>query len=71
VVAKNNDYLASHQVPVDIILVVEVADSSVEFDRSVKRELYAVSGIEKYWIMNLPERYWEARAGGLAGDLFC
>jgi Uma2 family endonuclease len=37
----------------DVHLVVEVADSSLEFDRAVKLPLYARSGIPEYWIVNL------------------
>jgi Uma2 family endonuclease len=66
VIAKENEYLESHPVPSDIILVVEVADSSVEFDRSTKGDLYASAGIEEYWIVNLQEnqleRYWQPRS---------
>jgi Uma2 family endonuclease len=39
--------------PGDVHLVVEVADSSLEFDRTVKLPLYAESGIREYWIVNL------------------
>jgi Uma2 family endonuclease len=34
-------------------LIVEVADSSLEFDRSEKASLYARAGIADYWIVNL------------------
>ena len=37
----------------DVHLVVEVADSSLEFDRTVKLPLYAQSGIRELWIVNL------------------
>ena len=39
--------------PQDVLLLVEVADSSVRFDRNVKRPLYAEAGIAEYWIVNL------------------
>ncbi len=39
--------------PEDILLVVEVADSSVEYDRQVKAPLYARGGIPELWIVDL------------------
>jgi Uma2 family endonuclease len=39
--------------PADVLLLVEVADSSLGYDRTVKRRLYAFSGISEYWIVDL------------------
>ncbi len=50
---RSDDYVNSHPSPADIILVIEVADLSLEFDRDVKAPLYAVAGISEYWIVNL------------------
>lgn len=46
-------YESSHPQPNDVYLVIEVADSTVEFDREVKAPLYARSGIVEYWLINL------------------
>jgi len=35
------------------LLVIEVADSSLRFDREDKAKLYALSGVPEYWIVNL------------------
>lgn len=35
------------------LLVIEVADSSLEFDRTTKQRIYAAAGIPAYWIVNL------------------
>ncbi|HEX5271362.1 MAG TPA: Uma2 family endonuclease, partial [Gemmataceae bacterium] len=35
------------------LLVVEVSDSTLDFDRSDKASLYAAGGVEDYWIINL------------------
>jgi Uma2 family endonuclease len=51
------DYADAH--PVHAVLIVEVADSSVAFDRIRKGSLYARSGIPEYWIVNLPTRLLE------------
>ena len=50
---RDDDYLDSHPSPSDLILVIEVADSSLDFDRSTKANLYAEAGIQEYWIVNL------------------
>ena len=42
-----------HPTAAEVALVVEVADSTLDYDRAVKRPLYAGSGIPVYWIVNL------------------
>lgn len=39
--------------PVDIQLLVEVADTSLETDRGAKLELYARAGIREFWLVDL------------------
>jgi hypothetical protein len=55
----------------DVLLVVEVADTSLEFDRETKGRLYAEAGIACYWLVNLEdgvlEVFAEPGAGGLYG----
>jgi Uma2 family endonuclease len=41
------------------VLIVEVAESSLEFDRGEKASLYARAGIPDYWILNLAEQVLE------------
>jgi Uma2 family endonuclease len=53
------DYRESH--PMRPALVVEVADSSLDFDRRDKRALYARAGIQDYWIVNLIDHVLEVR----------
>ena len=45
-----SDYRDDH--PKTAFLVIEVADSSLRYDRTEKAELYAAAGIEEYWIVN-------------------
>ena len=40
----------------EVLLLVEIADASLRYDRKVKVPLYASHGIPEYWIVNLPER---------------
>jgi Uma2 family endonuclease len=51
------DYRDAH--PTTAMLVVEVADTTLAFDRDTKRRLYARSGIPEYWIVNLIGRQLE------------
>ena len=51
------DYLAEH--PASPALLVEVAESSLAFDRGHKGSLYARAGIADYWIVNLVEAVLE------------
>jgi hypothetical protein len=43
----------------DVLLVCEVADSSLTYDRKVKFDLYARAGIGEYWIINLSDQVLE------------
>lgn len=51
------DYRESH--PSRAVLVVEVAQSSLMFDRTRKTRAYARNGIAEYWIVNLVDRVLE------------
>jgi Uma2 family endonuclease len=46
-------YGKQHPQAEDVLLVIEVADSSLEDDRDQKLETYALAGIPEYWIFNL------------------
>ena len=56
---RADDYETGAPGPDDVLLLIEVADTSLDFDRNVKAPLYAQSGIAEYWIVNLPERIVE------------
>jgi Uma2 family endonuclease len=51
--ALRRDYSKLHPEPHEVLLLVEVADSSLEVDRGDKLGLYAEAGIADYWIVNL------------------
>ncbi|MBV8912511.1 MAG: Uma2 family endonuclease [Acetobacteraceae bacterium] len=53
--------------PADALLVVEVADSSLRFDRKVKLPLYARAGIAEVWIADLRRRVLEAHRDPVEG----
>jgi Uma2 family endonuclease len=51
------DYTNAH--PSMALLVVEVSDSTLAFDRGEKASLYASAGVPEYWIVNLKDRCLE------------
>jgi len=51
---RDDFYRSAHPTPADVLLVVEVADATVETDREVKIPLYAKAGIPEVWLVNIP-----------------
>lgn len=49
-------YASGHPEPADVLLVVEVADTTVGSDRKVKVPLYAAGGVNEVWLVDLPGR---------------
>jgi len=57
VLGSLNDYRAHH--PTTALLVVEIADTTLDFDRTRNRAIYAQAQIPEYWIINLVDRLLE------------
>lgn len=53
---RADDYMADTPVAADALLVIEVADSSLRFDRGVKLKFYAASGVPEVWIVDVRGR---------------
>lgn len=53
---RADQYYNSHPVAADALLVVEVADSTFEYDFKVKRPLYARAGVAELWIVDIDRR---------------
>jgi Uma2 family endonuclease len=51
--ARDDDYRGATPGAADVLLVIEVADSSLRYDRSVKATLYARYGIPEFWIVDV------------------
>jgi Uma2 family endonuclease len=64
-ILPREDYHAAH--PTAAHLIIEVADSSLGYDRVDKAKLYAASGVPEYWIVNLVERVVEVHREPDAG----
>ncbi len=56
-------YAERHPIPYDILLVIEVADTSIEYDRTIKIPLYARANIKEVWFVNLLENTVEVHLG--------
>ena len=50
---KVDFYASGHAGAADIFLIIEMADSSLNYDRTVKMELYAETGVPEYWIADI------------------
>ncbi len=72
---REDYYTTAHPVPADVLLVIEVADSTLAYDREVKVHLYGRAGIPEAWVLNLPEdcieRFAEPGPEGYAQRTVC
>lgn len=70
-VLRVRDYRESLPMPGDVLLLIEVSDTTLAYDRGVKLPLYARAGIREVWIVDLPseviERHTDPSANGYRG----
>jgi Uma2 family endonuclease len=72
---RDDYYAVQRPLPDDVLLLVEVSDSTLKFDRNNKLQLYASAGIKDYWVVNLVDNvvevYSDTKSGkyGLARTL--
>lgn len=52
---RDDFYARSHPSPAEVLLVVEVSDTTAAWDRDVKAALYATAGIPETWVVDLIE----------------
>lgn len=52
---RDDFYRDAHTPPADVLLIIEVADTTLAYDRQVKMPLYAKAGIGEAWL-NQPDR---------------
>lgn len=50
---KSGNYMEALPTAADILLIVEVSDSTLEYDRDVKLGLYAHHGISEVWLLDI------------------
>lgn len=67
---REDRYYSGFAGPSDVLLVIEVADSSLTYDRDVKAHIYGRAAIPETWVLNLPgdclERFTEPGPEGYA-----
>lgn len=60
---KPGGYTGGKPRPEDVLLLIELSDSTLRFDRTVKLPLYGAHGIREYWILDLAQRRVEVCRG--------
>ena len=58
-ILRERNYSDTNPRPSDVLLIIEVSDSTLGYDRDTKIPRYAAHGIQEVWIINVPERYVE------------
>ena len=54
---RNDNYAESNPTPEDVLLIIEVSDSTVAYDRNVKLPKYAQAGVPEVWQVNQPNGF--------------
>jgi Uma2 family endonuclease len=52
--AREKSYRGRRPLPRDVLLLIEVSDTSLEYDLGEKLQLYAEAGIKEYWVVDIP-----------------
>lgn len=52
---RKDIYTESHPTPGDVLVLIEVSDSTIKYDRETKKNLYAEHGIVEFWLVDLTE----------------
>ena len=64
---RDDFYAQRHPRPDDIVLLIEVAETSLDYDRDVKLPLYARAGIGEVWLIDLNARCVDVYSRPVAG----
>ena len=67
-IPRSDFYVAAYPCPQDIYLIIEVSDSTLDYDRYTKIPLYAEANIKEVWIINLKEECVEVYRYPLNGS---
>jgi len=65
---REDFYASSHPTPEDVLLVVEMAETSVEYDSELKLPLCARAGIPESWLVDLPAGRVEVHSRPVDGE---
>ncbi len=61
-VRRDDAYSESLPQPEDVLLIIEVSDTTLDYDRRVKAQLYARHGIRQFWLVDLGSRTIEVHS---------
>lgn len=64
---RDDDYRERHPTPSDVLLLIEVADTTVVKDKTIKLPLYARSGVPEAWLVSIPEKRLEIYSNPVGG----
>ncbi|MFB2939042.1 Uma2 family endonuclease [Aerosakkonemataceae cyanobacterium BLCC-F154] len=67
-IPRTDFYSQRHPQPQEVLLIIEVSDTTIEYDREVKIPLYAAAGIVEVWIVSLAEELIEVYRQPLANN---
>jgi len=65
---REDFYAGGHPIPEDVLLLVEVADTTLAFDRDVKLPVYARGGVSEVWLVDLQENIVEVHRDPVQGS---
>ena len=51
-----NKYFQNHPVPSDIFWLIEISDTTLNYDLNQKKSIYAAANIPEYWVANIREK---------------
>ena len=65
---RDDLYSSGHPGPADVLLLIEVSDTTLSYDRNVKLPMYAQFDIPETWIVNIPDGVIEIYTGPSDGE---
>jgi Uma2 family endonuclease len=65
--ARSDFYAQQHPTPADVLLLIEVSDTTVLYDRNIKVPLYARAGVPEVWLIDLQQEIIEVYAQPAGG----
>lgn len=64
---RDDFYAQAHPTPADVLLLIEVSDTTLDYDRQIKTPLYARAGVPEVWLVNLADERVETYADPSGG----
>jgi Uma2 family endonuclease len=68
---RRDDYVRTHPGSEDVLLLVEVSDTMLQFDQRRKRNLYARFAIREYWVIDVNSRSITSYSDAAHGEFRC